>query len=96
MKSRIPTWVFGAASVASALATAYAFLSGVATASLRFGPCGPSSLDHPDQYCRIGTQLLLLSYALGAITLLLVGVTVWLFRRRLKGSDDLGPKLVRD
>jgi hypothetical protein len=95
MKHRIPTSLFGAASVASALATAYVFLSAVTTASLRFGSCGPTSFDHAEQYCRIGRQLLLFSYALGAFTLLLVGVTVWLSRRRRKGSVSR-PKSPRD
>jgi len=82
MKFRILTWLFGAASVASALAAVYIFLSAAATASLRFGACGPTSLDHTEQYCRLGTQLLLFSYALGVCTLFLIGVTVWLSRRR--------------
>ncbi|MGO4549566.1 hypothetical protein AB4059_00460 [Lysobacter sp. 2RAF19] len=92
LRRRIPTWVFGAASVASALVTAYVFLSAIATASLRFGVCGPSWLDAPDQFCRIGTQRLLLSYTLGAVTLLLVGVTAWLFwRRRIGPMEDGWP-----
>lgn len=95
MRYRVPTWMFGAASAASALATAYAFLSAVATASLRFGHCGPTSLDHAEQYCRIGTQLLLFSYALGAFTLFLVGATVWLAWHRRRGTIS-GPKLPRD
>ena len=82
MTFRIPTWLFGAAALATALAAAYVFLSAVSTASLRFGACGPTSLNHAEQYCRVGTQLLLFSYALGVCALFLVGVTVWLFRRR--------------
>lgn len=86
MKFRIATWLSGAASVASALATAHVFLSAAATASLRFGYCGPTSLDHAEQYCRVGARLLLFSYALCACTLFLVGVTIWLSRHRRKGT----------
>jgi len=82
MTFRIPTWLFGAASLATALAAGYVFLSAVSTASLRFGACGPTSLDHAEQYCRVGTQLLQFSYALGVCALFLVGLTVWLSRRR--------------
>lgn len=82
MTFRIPTWLFGAAALATALAAAYVFLSAVSTASLRFGACGPTSLNHVERYCRVGTQLLLFSYALGVCALFLVGLTVWLFRRR--------------
>ena len=88
MKLRIPTWIFGIASAVCALAAAYIFLSGAATASLRFGYCGPTSLDQPEQYCRIGSQLLVISCALGVVALLLFGATVWLFRHRRKGSNN--------
>jgi len=82
MTFRIPTWLFGAASLATAIAAAYVFLSAISTASLRFGACGPTSLDHAEQYCRVGTHLVLLSYALGVCALFLFGLTVWLSRRR--------------
>ena len=88
MRLRIPTWLFGAASAASALATVYVFLSAITTASGRFHYCGPTSLDHIDPRCRGGTQFLLLSYALGAMTLLLAALTVWVSWRRRKVSGS--------
>jgi len=96
MKFRISTWVFGVASGLSAMATAYVFLSAVATASLRFGYCGATSVDASEQYCRIGMQLLYFSYALSLFTLVLVGLTVWLFQRRRKASNNsFKPKPLR-
>jgi LPXTG-motif cell wall-anchored protein len=96
MKFRIPTWSVGVASGLSALATAYVFLSAITTASLRFGYCGATSLDAAEQYCRIGLQLLYLSYVLVGLTLLLIGLTVWLFWRRRKGpNNSFKPKPLR-
>jgi hypothetical protein len=96
MKFRIPTWTFGLASGLSAVAAAYIFLSAIATASLRFAYCGATTLEAPEQYCRMGTKLLYLSFALGALTLALVAVTLWLFWRRRKGSNNsFKPKPLR-
>ncbi|MEA9588421.1 hypothetical protein VC279_01205 [Xanthomonas sp. WHRI 10064A] len=88
IKFRVPTLVFAALSALSAMATGYIFVSAVATASLRFGYCGPTSLDAAEQYCRIGMQLLYLSYALAGLTATLIGTTIWLHWRRRKGSNN--------
>jgi hypothetical protein len=77
-------------SIASALAGGYMFLSAISTASLRYHYCGPTSLDHVEPACRIGTKLLLASYGLGALAFLLAVGACWLSWRRRAGSDEKG------
>ncbi len=57
----------------------------IATASMRFGVCGPSSLDSADAYCRAGMQWLVVAYALLALALVLGAACltrIWRLRRR--------------
>jgi hypothetical protein len=77
--------IVGISAALSALVTGYLFLSATASASLRFWHCGPSSLDHPEAWCRTGTHLLLASYGSAALTLLLAVATLWLHTRRARG-----------
>ena len=90
MRNRMLTWLFGIASGLGAMAGVYVFLSAVATASMRFGYCGPSSLEQIEEYCRVGTKLLLLSYALGACALIFAALSFWLFWRRRR-TLERGP-----
>lgn len=80
--ARLPTCIVGLSSAGSLLVAAYLFLSATATASGRFWYCGPSSLDHANPACRIGTKLLLASYGSAAIAILLGVATLWLHVRR--------------
>ena len=77
--------IAGISGVLYALATGYLFVSATASASLRFWHCGPSSLEHPEAWCRTGTYLLLGSYGAAALTLLLGVTTLWLHTRRARG-----------
>ena len=96
IKRSLAVWLFGLSAIGTAAAAAYLFLSAVATASLRFGYCGPTSLDAAEQYCRVGMRLLYISYAVGALALVLAVVAFWLFRRRRKGSNSsFKPKPLR-
>ena len=88
MKSRLPIWLSGIATALAGVSAAYFFAAALATASLRFGYCGPTSLSAKEQYCRIGTQLLYLSYALAGLTLALAITTWWLHRRRRQGANN--------
>jgi uncharacterized membrane protein len=64
------------------------FLSAAATASLRFWYCGPSTLDHQDPSCQIATKLLFASYGTALVGVALAILTLWLYVRRLKGSNN--------
>jgi membrane protein implicated in regulation of membrane protease activity len=88
MKSRRVVWVLAISSALAAAGAAYLFLSAIATASLRFWYCGPTSLDHPEAACRIGTKLLLLSYVVGVLAAALAAAAIWLHWRRRKGSNN--------
>ena len=67
---------------------AYLFLSAITTASLRFWYCGPTSLEHTEPACRVGTKLLLMSYGVGVLALALAAVAIWIHWRRYKGPNN--------
>lgn len=79
-------WIAGLATLAAFGAASYMFLSAIATASLRFWYCGPSSLEHEKAACQIATKLLLASYGTAALGVALAILTLWLHVRRLKGQ----------
>jgi hypothetical protein len=79
-------WIAGLATLAAFGAAGYMFLSAIATASLRFWYCGPSSLEHEKAACQIATKLLLASYGTAALGVALAILTLWLHVRRLKGQ----------
>ncbi len=73
--------------VAAAIVGAALLLAAVATASMRFGACGPSRLGAADPYCRLGLQLLMAAYGVLAVALVLGAVSLtllWRTRRRLR------------
>jgi hypothetical protein len=89
-------WALAITSAVSAAGAGYLFLSAIATASLRYWYCGPTSLDHIEPACRIGTRLLLLSYGLGALSVLLAAGAIWAYWLRCKGSNNsFKPKPLR-
>ena len=57
-------------------------LSAHATAHLRFGHCGATSLDHPEAYCQVGMQLLYRSYATLAAAVVLLVAGIYIGRHR--------------
>lgn len=81
------TRILGFSSVGAALLAGYLFLSAMATASGRFWYCGPTSLDHVDPTCRIGTKLLLASWVTAAAAVLLGVVTLWFHVRYRKDAS---------
>ena len=97
MKHLSAVLVLGMSAIVSALAAGYLFVSATATASLRFGYCGPSSLDHLDPACSIATKLLYASFGIAALALLLAVLTLWVYTRHLKSApvtpenSTLGP-----
>ena len=84
-KNAWTVWLLGTGSLFAVVCTAYLFLSALATAHLRFSYCGPTSLEAPEQYCRIGTQLLYGSYAVGALAIGLGVATIRLYRQKSRG-----------
>ncbi|WP_152599936.1 hypothetical protein [Noviluteimonas dokdonensis] len=80
------------ASIATLLIGLLVYSSAVATASLRFGYCGPSSLDHAQAACRVGTKLLFLSYVLFVVALVLAAVAMWLRRSINKRKSSTKPR----
>jgi hypothetical protein len=56
-------------------------LSAQTTAHLRFGECGPSTLEHADSYCRVASRLLYRSFGTLALAAVLLGVGLYLRRR---------------
>lgn len=89
MKSLRLIWILWFSFAATMAFAVYLFLSAITTASLRFWYCGPTSLAHQEETCRVGTKLLLLSYGVGAIALVLALATIWLHWRRCKESNNL-------
>ena len=79
-------WFLCASCAVSAAGAAYLFVSAMATASLRFWYCGPTSLDHVEPSCRIGTRLLLTSYGVGSFSAVLAVIAIWLWRRQNRNS----------
>jgi hypothetical protein len=59
---------------------AYLFASALATAHLRYGYCGRTSLDHVDPACRVGERLLYMSFGAAFVTVALGVLTLWLYR----------------
>lgn len=53
----------------------------IATASLGYGRCGPSTLDAIDAGCRVGARLLLVAYGLLSIALVLGAASLTLLWR---------------
>ncbi|GHC12742.1 hypothetical protein GCM10010080_30410 [Thermomonas carbonis] len=51
-------------------------LSALVTADMRFGHCGPSTIDHVEAYCRVATRLLNQAYGLLFAALVLAVVLV--------------------
>ena len=49
-------------------------LSALVTADMRFGHCGPSTIDHVEIYCQVATRLLNQAYGLlfGALVLAVI------------------------
>ena len=78
MKRVVLAWLLALGSLGCALAVGYVYVSAVATASLRFGDCGPSALDAVDPYCRVGIRLLHVAYAMGSAALVLGVAALWL------------------
>ena len=90
-------WLFGLSAIASGVVAAFDLAFAVATASMRFGECGPTDLEASEGYCRVGAQLLYLSYAGGALSLVLCFITLRLLRRRGTGpNNSFNPKLLRN
>ena len=54
----------------------------IATASLRFGACGPSAMDAVDSACRTGARLLMAAYAVLSLALVLGATSLTLLWRR--------------
>ena len=80
------TWVLLISAAVTMALAAYLFLSAIATASLRFGYCGPTSLEHAQPACRVGTKLLLVSYGVGGLALALALMAIWIHWRRYQCS----------
>jgi hypothetical protein len=85
MAKFMPTAIAGISTLLAGAVAAFLFVSAVSTASLRFGHCGATTLDHADPYCRVGEKLLLLSYASGTVSVLLGILTLWLYTRMRRG-----------
>ncbi len=89
----VPALACGA--VASAAGAAWLFLSAIATASLRDGYCGPTTLDHVEPHCRMGTKLLLASCGVGILALVLAATATGLGWRRKGPGRPAGPDALR-
>lgn len=85
--SRLSIWFCWLASLSTAAAASYVFLVAIATESLRFGKCGPSSLSATDSYCRIGIKFFYTSCAFGLVSVMFAVLAIWLWRRRAKKSN---------
>lgn len=87
-RSRPPFAFFASATVslAAAIASAWVGVSAVATASLRFGRCGPSSLDAAEAYCQAGARLLYVAYGLDALAIVAGVLALWIRRRTPRGG----------
>jgi uncharacterized PurR-regulated membrane protein YhhQ (DUF165 family) len=97
MRRLLPTVVAGISTLLAGVSAAFLLVSAVSTATLRFGQCGASSLDHAEPYCRVGEKLLLLSYASGAASVVLGILTLWLYTRLRRGPDSsFKPTSLRD
>ena len=59
-------------------------LSALATADMRFGHCGPSTINHVEIYCRVASRLLYQAY--GALFAALVLAIVLVVRRKRKAA----------
>ena len=62
-------------------AGAWFMLSALVTADMRFGDCGPSTIDHVEPYCRVASRLLYQAYGTLAAAVVL-GIIVAVRRRR--------------
>ena len=88
MARSLLVWTAGISTLIATVTSGFLFLSATATASGRYWFCGPSSLDHVDPSCRVGTQLLFAFYGTGALAIGLAVLTLWLHVRRLKGPNN--------
>jgi len=77
-KSKAIRLVLIAAAIVVGILGLWWLLSAYATAHLRFGYCGPTSLAHPEAYCQVGVRLLYRSYAMlaVAVALFVVGIRI--------------------
>ena len=57
------------------------FMSAMTTAHLRFGECGPTSLEHVDSDCRVAARLLYQAYATLAAALAFLVAGLYLRHR---------------
>lgn len=89
MNRSLATRLCALASAGSLVAAAWLFLSALATEHLRFGYCGPSSLDAAEPACRIGAMLLYASL-LAAVAAVVSGGFAYRLVRRGRTSDQPG------
>lgn len=80
---RAVLFIFGAA---LGLLGLWWLLSAHATAHLRFGHCGATSLDHPEAYCQVGMRLLYQSFATLAASTVLLVAAIYIGRRRERAA----------
>ena len=81
-KRRVLRAVLLSFSAAIGLLGLWWLLSAHATAHLRFGHCGATSLDHPEAYCRVGMRLLYQSFATLAASAVLLVSAIYIGRHR--------------
>ena len=59
-------------------------LCALVTADMRFGHCGPSTIDHAEMYCRVASRLLYQAY--GTLFAAVVLAIVLVVRRKRKAA----------
>ena len=55
-------------------------LSALVTADMRFGHCGPSTIDHVEMYCRVASRLLYQAY--GSLFASVILIIILVVRRK--------------
>ena len=79
-KRRVLRAVLFSFSAAIGLLGLWWLLSAHATAHLRFGHCGITSLDHPEAYCQVAMRLLYQSYATLSAAVVLFVAAIYIGR----------------
>ena len=88
MRPRSPVGFFAWAivSLGASIAAVWVGLSAVTTATLRFGQCGPSSLDAAQAYCQAGARLMYVAYGLGVLAVVAGVRALWIRRRAARSG----------
>lgn len=87
MQRRSFVIALGSGAALSALGAAYLLFMAITAASTRYWYCGPTSLDHVEQSCRVGTMLLYAFYGTGMLALVLGVIAARMWAREIEDVD---------